>query len=222
MSVNDPQPMKGTDISSVDSDSDHTDLVNAVTTLAERVDELTDRMADLEDENEQLREQMARSDAEIKARVHDLEETVEQDTAVTVADSGCETDGQPSVSPEPQTPLEDLVTVPDSVLANESRNTQRAVFVANDLQEYTSSVPAGRAITSGQLRRVLKAGTDASGHQQTVARVIALLDDLGGEHTEVVERRGTRRLIFTDTIVARLSRLAADSHGCDEQPAVGV
>jgi hypothetical protein len=203
---------------SLDSDSSHADLVKVVNDLAERV-------SDLEQENERLREQLsdeqetrARSDADIKSRVHDLEETTDTDTAM--ADSGCETDGQPS-GPEPQTALEDLVTVPDRVIEQESANTQRAVFLARDLEAYTTSVPAGRAITSGELRRVLQAGTDASGHQQTVSRVMSLLDDLGGDETEVVERRGSKRLVFTDTIVARLTRLSASRCRDDTAP-VGV
>jgi hypothetical protein len=116
------------------------------------------------------------------------------------------------------TPLEDLVTLPDTVLDEERANTQRAVFVARDVSEYTKSVPAGRVVTSSELRTVLRAGTDSKGHRQTVSRVMNLLDDLGGDETKIVERRGTKRLVFTDEIVERLGRLTADrsqSHGCD-------
>jgi hypothetical protein len=208
--------MKGTDISSIDSDTSTEQLASAVIDLAEQVSDLTDRVSELEKENAQLREETARSDADIKARVHDLEQTVE-DTAG--ADDGSDTE-QPS-GPETETALGDLVTVPDTVLADQTKNTQRAVFVARDLEAYTTSVPAGRAITSGELRRVLQAGTDASGHQQTVARVLSLLDDLGESETEVVERRGSKRLVFTDAIVARLTRLSASRCRDDTAP-VGV
>jgi hypothetical protein len=218
MSANTQAGKTATTLSSIDSDASTEQLASAVIDLAEQVNELTDRVADLEQENQQLRDEMARADADIKSRVHDLEQTADTDTAV--ADSGSDTE-QPSVGPETETALEDLVTVPDTVIEQESANTQRAVFVANDIESYTTSVPAGRSISSGELRRVLQAGTDASGHQQTVARVMQLLDDLGGDETEIVERRGTRRLILTDSIVSRISRLTS-SRRCDDRAPVGV
>jgi hypothetical protein len=49
-----------------------------------------------------------------------------------------------------------------------------------------------------------------------------LLDDLGGDETKIVEKRGTKRLVFTDELVSRLERITADtglSRGCDGEVA---
>lgn len=110
----------------------------------------------------------------------------------------------------PQTPLEQTVGLPEDMVSNESANVQRAVFIASDVQDYTTSVPAGRAITSGELRRVLKAGTDCNGHSQTVDRVITVLDDLGGDDVKVVKRRGERRIVFDEELCHRLKELSQD------------
>jgi|APHM01.1.fsa_nt_gi hypothetical protein len=232
MSIQTQADKTATDLSSTVSDlsgdSDTRTIVSAVTELAERVTELTEYVTELERENEQLREELqgeqearARSDADIRARVHDVEQAQEAATDDTTPGLESETTTQ-QLCVEPETHLEDLITVPDRVLANESENTQRAAFVAQDITEYTSSVPAGRAITSGELRRVVAAGTDCNGHQQTVGRIMGLLDDLGGDETKLVQSHGTKRLVFAESLVTRLERLTTDSHGCDDTAPVGV
>jgi len=110
----------------------------------------------------------------------------------------------------PETPLEQTVGLPDEMVSNESANVQRAIFVARDVDDYTASVPAGRAITSGELRRVLKAGTDCNGHSQTVDRVIEILDDMGQDAVKVVKRRGERRIVFDEQLCHRLRELSQD------------
>jgi len=204
-----------------------TALVEIVEEQQQQIDELTERIADLEDEQDdqeddlqEERAERAKEDAQLRQRITAVEDEIDQ-IEDGEADSGDENptlDGEETSLHEPQTPLEDLVTLPDAVLDGESANTQRAVFVARDVAEYSQSVPAGRAITSSDLRTVLRAGTDSRGHRQTVARVMDLLDDLGGEDVKIVDRRGTKRLVFSDEIVSRLEALTRHtepSRSCD-------
>jgi hypothetical protein len=177
-------------------------------TVEELRDDQDDHTEDLRENLRDERESRARADAEIKQRVTDVEQRVD-DLEGDHAGANPGDDGEETTMQEPVTPLEDLVTLPEAVIDQESANTRRAVFVAKDVDEYTTSVPAGRMITSSELRRVLTAGTDASGHTQTVSRVIDLLDDLGGDDVEIVDRRGTRKLVFTDNLVDRLTELTS-------------
>jgi hypothetical protein len=113
---------------------------------------------------------------------------------------------------QPETPIEQVVTMPEEMAVDQlTANQERARFIATDVRDYAESVPAGWAITSTDLRRVLQA-YDQSGHTETVARVFDILDDLGGDDIKIVERRGTRRLIFTDELVDRLARIDQESH----------
>ncbi len=201
-----------------------TALVDIVEEQQKQIEDLQDTVADLEsrldDHDDDLQEEQetrAREDAQLRQRITAVEEDIE-DLEDDLHDANPTPDGEETTTQETMTPLEDLVTLPDTVLDEERANTQRAVFVARDVSEYTKSVPAGRVITTSGLRTVLRAGTDSRGHRQTVSRVMDLLDDLGGEDTKIVKKRGTKRLVFTDEIVERLERLTADtglSHGCD-------
>jgi hypothetical protein len=215
---------------SLSSSADTTDLVEAVTALATEVADLREKVEDqqqtINDQQQtisELREDLRREQdtrgrevAQTRQQVEQVRETVEE----TV--SG---DANPIVQAEqttiqdddtePQTDIEQMVRMPDSLLEDQTANVRRAVFVASDVEDYTTSCPAGRVIKSGELRRVLRAGTDCAGHTQTVARVIDLLDRTGGDGTTVVERRGERRLVFEQDLVDRLS---AQTQRCDGQP----
>jgi seryl-tRNA synthetase len=184
-----------------------TALVDVVERQQQQIDDLQERVSDLEDDLQEEQETRAREDAQLRQRITAVEEDLEDDQE----DANPTQEAGQTATQETMTPLEDLVTLPDTVLDEERANTQRAVFVARDVSEYTKSVPAGRVITTSELRTVLRAGTDSRGHRQTVSRVIDLLDDLGGDDTKIVEKRGTKRLVFTDEIVERLERLTTDT-----------
>ena len=185
-------------------------LVGAVEELSQEAAKAEARAEELERELQQTR----REQAEDRQRIHQLEETVEDLESNPQGTSEKGTDVDDSMTPE--TPIEQVVALPQEMIDQESANVQRAAFVAEGAVDYTTSVPAGRAITSGELRRVVKAGTDASGHSQTVDRIITVLDDMGGDDIQVVERRGERRIVFTEAICRRLDKLRAstsESHG---------
>lgn len=214
---------------SLSSSADTTDLVEAVTALATEVADLREKVEDqqqiINDQQQtisELREDLRREQdtrgrevAQTRQQVEQVRETVEETVSGDANPIQAEqtTTQEPSV--EPQTDIEQMVRMPDSLLDDQTANVQRAVFVASDVEDYTTSCPAGRVIKSGELRRVLRAGTDCAGHTQTVARVIDLLDRTGGDGTTVVERRGERRLVFEQDLVDRLS---AQTQRCDGQP----
>lgn len=111
---------------------------------------------------------------------------------------------------EPQTPVEDLVTTPERVLDDE--NPKRARFVAKDIKQYSHSVPAGRGIKAGEIRRVLAARKGGHVHTGTLDRVIRILDDTGKDEVEVgrVPDSDERIVVFSEECVARIERLQTD------------
>jgi uncharacterized coiled-coil protein SlyX len=182
--------------------------------LLSRVEELEDvveEQADTIEELEQDRDRQAKELAENRQRIAELEDRLSDDDPHTSEGEDAHADGCVT----PQTPLEQTVGLPDDMASNESANVQRAVFIASDVQDYTTSVPAGRAITSGELRRVLKAGTDCNGHSQTVDRVITVLDDMGQDAVKVVKRRGERRIVFDEELCHRLRELSQDERNAN-------
>jgi|APHM01.1.fsa_nt_gi hypothetical protein len=188
------------------------DVLGRVSELEERVDELE---RDLEETRTKVRDERGRTRHEIAKTRQDLEEV--RETVSQGAEPGVQTEGTTvqSAAVEPQTDLGSMVQMPDSLREDCSANVRRALFVASDLEDYTTSCPAGRVIKSSELRRVLAAGTDCNGHTQTVARVIDLLDRTGGDGTTVVERNSERRLVFEQDLVERLSALTSQPHGGD-------
>ena len=107
---------------------------------------------------------------------------------------------------EPKTPLEDVIRVPEHLVEDSlSANQARARFVAKDVHQYSRSVPAGRAIKSSELRRVLSARDGGRTYTETVSRVIEFLDELGKDSVAVKETQsGERVVVFTDEIVKRI------------------
>lgn len=164
---------------------------------------------------EQLEEELRstkKEAAEDRKRIHELEERLDEQEAADSDDANPTPDVEDDASTDTQTPLEQVATLPDeAALSQLSANQRRARFVAKDVEQYASKVPAGYAITSGEISTVLRAGTDSSGRTQTVARVMDFLDRLGGGMVKVVKRRGTKRVIFDEGLVQKLSQIETES-----------
>ncbi|MFC7076187.1 hypothetical protein [Haloarcula halophila] len=112
---------------------------------------------------------------------------------------------------ETETPLEDIVALPESVAETElSANQQRARFLARDVRDYADKAPAGWCLTAGQVGTVLKAGLDITPHSETVRRVIQILEDLCDDAATVRKRRGEKRIVFDEDLVQRLERQQAN------------
>jgi len=196
-------------------------LHDHVAQLTDRVDNLKGEKEHLESENRQLRE-----------RVDDLEETQGNQYSNVLGDivdlesrledlnptpKARETGSSPAI--EPETHLETVVLMPERIVDRElTANQKRARFIAKDVREYSRKVPAGRMIDSGDLRRVLSAAFD-SGHTNTVKRVRKILDDLGEDEVMIVERRGSKKLIFDESLVNRLERIENHHAGVMEATA---
>lgn len=181
------------------SNDEESTVEETVQSLVEIVEQQSERIDDLEDELADYRSESAKDRAETKKRVTELEEQQTGDENPTP-----ET-GETTV--ETETPIEDVVQLPEETAQeNLTANQERSRFVAKDIDEYSRSVPAGRAIKSSEIRRVLTAKEDGTVHTQTVSRVIGRLDDLGKDDVQVKETRaGERTVVFTEEIVERLA-----------------
>lgn len=184
--------------------------------LDEENDELHEEVDRLEKELADQREESAKDRANIRQRITEVEEKAE-DTASEGESAGVQSDRTTRQNPnyEPETALEDIVQLPSHV-ADESlsANQERSRFVAKDVHQYSRSVPAGRAIKSSEVRRILAASEEGNVHTQTVSRVLGMLDDLGEDEVEIKERRdGERVVIFSDEFVKRIVAWQNSNHG---------
>lgn len=178
-------------------------------------DDLQERVSKLEQESQFHLEDIADLEVatrDLEDRLDDVENRLSADGAQSP--NGEDTDAGPTV--EPQTHLEDVARLPSRLTEDHAPNSRRALFVARDVVEYSQAVDEGRIIKWSSLRRVLQAGCD-NGYDQTVKRVIEILDDMGEEETKVVDKkRYEKRIWFSDEIVARLDELCSnedETHG---------
>ena len=174
--------------------------------LEQTTDEQQEELDELDKETSNDIEHTGKRLAELNGRVADVEDVVE-------GGSGDETPTPESTQTAPQTPLEEICRLPEHVAEdNLSSNQERARFVAKDIEQYGRSVPAGRAITSTDLRKVLSAKEDGSAHTQTVSRVMEFLDRLGKDEVSIKETMsGKKTVVFTDEAVERLAKIT--NHG---------
>jgi hypothetical protein len=171
------------------------ELLTVVKEQAERIDELEQRLDDQAD-------RQARETANNRKRISAIEDREADKTD----DNTHSQDGENGVV-EPETPLEQVCDLDETTAEQQlTPNQKRARFIAQNPADYFSKVPAGYTINSGEIGKVLRAGTDCDGHTATVSRVMGFLDDFGESDVKVVKRRGTKRVVFTAELVDRLSR----------------
>ncbi len=189
------------------------ELVELVEDQQEQIAELRQEVEDLRADQADHRETTAERRAEDRKRLTDVEDRIDDVETADRPQGSTEEDPAADGPETPQTALERTASLPAEMIDDETANVRRAVFLARDAQDYTRSVPAGRAITAGEIARVLRAGTDCNGHSQTVDRVIRILDEMGQDEVQVVDRRGQRRVVFSDAVVSRLERLTQAAAG---------
>jgi hypothetical protein len=202
-------------------------IADTVSALVEIVNEQAEYIDDLEDRLSDEREQRGRDDAELRSRISDLEDRLDDVEDGEISAETPTPDGEESGSKSSETPLERVCSLPEPAVDRElSANQRRARFVAKDVEQYASKVPAGFAITSGEISTVLRAGTDCEGRTQTVSRVMDFLRELGKDDVKVVKRRGTKRVVLSEELVGRLGQIDAvddgDNTGCYRDVGVGV
>jgi hypothetical protein len=189
--------------------------------LQERVDELEARAYIDWDSGDERDIQIVASDRTryplgraVKAKITetDLQERLDDLRDRLAEGDLAEAEPEPeSPTIETETPLEDIVALPESVAETElSANQQRARFLARDVRDYTDKAPAGWCLTAGQVGTVLKAGLDITPHSETVRRVIQILEDLCDDAATVRKRRGEKRIVFDEDLVQRLERQQAN------------
>jgi DNA repair exonuclease SbcCD ATPase subunit len=174
--------------------------------LEETVGELSQFIEELIGDDDRYDERSMRLES-ISKMAHSLRDDVEgvRERLDDVEGQSEASELTPTHMQELDTPLENVVELPETLVEDQlTENQQRARFVAKGIDQYTKSIPKGRYISTGDMRRVLSAGTDCNGHSQTVSRVVSILDDLGGEEVEIKERRGERRVIFHQDLVDRM------------------
>ncbi|MDL0130917.1 hypothetical protein PNP59_11670 [Halobacterium salinarum] len=186
---------------------DESSVKETVSSLVEIVEQQSKRINELEDQVDENFAYHSKERADIHKRLSEVEETVSQDETPTP-------ETEETTIQQAETPLEDIIQLPEEVVEdNLTANQERARFVAKDILDYSRSVPAGYALKSSQLRRVLTAKEDSSAHTETVSRVIERLDDLGKDGVQVRETRsGERTVVFTEEIVKRIVAYRNQNH----------
>ncbi|AKU08145.1 hypothetical protein [Haloferax gibbonsii] len=199
--------------------------MTSIEDLAARIDELEERVDELEADTQQLEatvEAQANTIASQREELTDYETRTEeleaqldaatdhrkhlQQRLYAVESRDTSTDETTTTSP-----LQQLIRLPSKARSKLTANQERARFIAKDIREYATSVPAGFALDSSTIRTVLHAKEGRTPHTQTVSRVMDFLDDLGKEGVKIVKRRGTKRVIFSEHAVSELTETAPSS-----------
>lgn len=210
-------------LQTVSQDADDEQLVTIINSLVDEVNNLREENDDLREEIDNLEERLddqadrqARETANNRKRISALEDSEAGDS-----EENTHPPDRENTTPEPETSLEQVCALDEKTATRQlTQNQQRARFVAKNPADYFSKVPAGYVIDSGDIGKVLRAGTDCDGHTATVARVMGFLDKFGESDVKVVNRRGTKRVVFTTELVERLMQLS--SHGGDGRDEVTV
>jgi chromosome segregation ATPase len=165
------------------------ELKQSIVNQQERIAEQSKMIDELKED----RETAGYSRVKIREEIHTLKESVEADSTDTTPNDDMQSAPTSTSTPtirEPQAALEDVIRVPEHLVEESlSANQQRARFVAKDIHQYSSKVPAGRALNSSELRKVLSARKQGYVHIETVSRVIDYLDDLGESSIKIRKRQ---------------------------------
>jgi len=190
---------------------------------AEQIDDNTDEIENNTEQIEQVDESHGANIAGCHARISSVEDDVaEVEAQIDDQPRGSEVGDNHSTAPE--TSLEHVVGLDEAVVEeNLTSNQQRARHVAQDPRHYGERTGQGWMLTSGDVSKVLRSGTDCEGRTQTVSRVMDFLDRLGDDEVEVTTRRGTRRVYFSEEIAERLTEInGSDNTVVTTEPVEGV
>jgi chromosome segregation ATPase len=188
---------------------------------AEQIDELIEQnqhqQAEIDELKEQIEQETDRRSAEIEgchSRISGLEQDIEGSKG---GESDDKTDSQ-----QPETALERICALPEHVVDdNLTQNQKRARSVARRIDEYGKKVPAGIAVTSSRIKRVLTAQEDKKIHRQTVSRVADFLKRFGDSDVEVTETRsGETTVVFDEQLVDRVTAVVTETEPNTVTPAV--
>lgn len=193
-------------------------------------EQLKDQMDSIQQEIEEERQQRREVEQErdqLQERVQELEETVEQkDREISILESRCdalaeglerlegrledgdladdvEAGADPSI--ERQTPLEDVVALPDEVAERELQaNVERARWFAGEIRSAGRKTPMGYQLRAGEIGRLLDVALDVDPHPETVARIISIIDEMGDDETHRRKKEGEKRIVVEEELAKRL------------------
>lgn len=209
MTIQNAGALSSTDVAQLSQNADREDLIEIIGTLLDRVEELESKLpllnalhkkvSTIEENQEDYQEQNERDKAEIRKYATEKAE----ETGVSTSNS----EGQADQTPEAETSLEQIVAFPEHMVEEQlSANQERARFIAKDFEQYSQDCPAGRYIEAREMRRVIHA-MNGKCNTNTLSRVRKFLNRLGDDEVKIVERRGTKKVVFTDELVERLKQL---------------
>jgi len=191
------------------SDFTKNQLVAIVQKQSDIIQDLQDEISDIRDElatrahrNAKTRKNISENDE----RLSDVEDKLD-DTDVSQSSEGQSSPDEGQGSDSQSTALEQVVGLPDDVAMNSlSANQKRARSIAQRVDEYGKSVPAGIAITSSRMRDILSGLEDKRVHRQTVQRVMDFLKQFGDGHIDTKETRGGKTVtVFSETVVENIT-----------------
>lgn len=174
----------------------------------DRIDQLEDQVDDLQEEQSSNFEYHSKERADIHKRLSEVEESVSDD--VTPTPEGEKTTLHNTIQ-EPQTAAEDLVgSIPSHAAEDHLKPTeQRCHFLLSDLVDYSTSVPAGRMMTSSDIKTILNAREENQIYSPQVSRVIEMLKTVGDGEIVVKDGRDDRgrRIVVKDDLAQRLEMI---------------
>jgi len=171
--------------------------------------ELRQENEQLREENEELREridELEKQNQIVQSRCDGLESLIER--LEERLDSGdLADDVQDGADPDipRETPLEDVVALPDDVADRElAANVQRARWFASRIASAGKKVPVGYQLPAGEIGRLLDVAVDVDPHPETVARIISILDEMGDDGATRRKKNGEKRIIVDEDLAKRL------------------
>lgn len=202
----------------VDAGDELAELVEETAqTVEQNVDDIKSNAGDIEGEAE-------RRSAEIEGchhRISNVEDEID-DLETTGARTADTSDSDSKGVDDETTALERVCALPEHVVEdNLTANQHRARSIARRIEEYGRSVPAGVAITSSRIKRVLTAQEDTTIHRQTVSRVADFLERFGDGSVQIKETRGGKTtVVFDNEIVDAVTSVVTDNTGTGVTPAI--
>jgi chromosome segregation ATPase len=176
-----------------------------------------DKIQSNSEQIEQLEEHSAKSRAELSSRVATVEQELDEmdDSASSQGGEAVSSEENPNTSGDQNTPLERICALPESVVEdNLTRNQSRARSIALRIGEYGKKVPAGIAIPSSRIRRVLTAQEDSTIHRQTVARVADFLKQFGDGDVKIKKTRsGEKTVVFSKELAKAVTSVVTPNEG---------
>lgn len=174
-------------------------------------DELQDQLERIEEELQNQSRNVSGAFTKL-GEIEDRLEAAEADCQEnTPGAQGGETASQEAENDtEHQTPLEQILSMPQDVIEeNLTANQRRASFIAEDVENYGESVPAGVRVDSTSMRRVLSAASDEAEriYRTTTKRVMDFLNRFGSDEISVKKRHGKRFVVMSDELVERIKKL---------------